>query len=329
MSRSEIAAIDIVNRDIEACWPEPGDDFVLTPYLKEISDRALAYLEAGYPVHFSGPAGTGKTTLAFLVASKLRRPVMLMHGSDDLGGADLVGSESGYSRKQVVDNYIHSVLKVDEELQKAWSDSRLTIACKTGSTLIYDEFTRSRAVANNVLLSVLEERILGLGHRKHGRSGFVDVHPDFRAIFTSNPAEYAGVHESQDALLDRLITIRVDCADRETEIAITQAKSGIAREDAEKVVDLVRELRTRRAAKLCPSLRASVMIGRVLAHRGARASYDDPIFVATCRDVLGARGSEDVDVLLQALSAPKRTTRGGSAPAVRPRRPEEMRGKDS
>ena len=29
-------------------------------------------------------------------------------------------------------------------------------------------------------------------------------------IFTSNPEEYAGVHKTQDALLDRMITIAVE-----------------------------------------------------------------------------------------------------------------------
>jgi gas vesicle protein GvpN len=283
-------------------WPEPGDDFVLTPYLKEISDRALSYLEAGYPVHLSGPAGTGKTTLAFLVASRLKRPVMLIHGNDEFGTSDLVGSESGYRKKKLVDNYIHSVFKVEEEMRTFWADSRLTTACRTGSTLIYDEFTRSRAEANNVLLSVLEERILSVGRRRQSTSELLEVHPDFRAIFTSNPEEYAGVHRMQDALFDRLINIKVDYADHETEVAITCAKSGLGRGAAEAVVTLVRGLRERRPVKNRPSLRASVMVGRILAHRRGQAHGSDPIFVSACRDVLGAYGDADLDELLRACS---------------------------
>lgn len=48
---------------------EASEDFVLTPQVRHMTERALAYLRAGYPVHFSGPAGTGKTTLALHVGS--------------------------------------------------------------------------------------------------------------------------------------------------------------------------------------------------------------------------------------------------------------------
>jgi nitric oxide reductase NorQ protein len=50
--------------------PEASDGFVITPYVKEVVDRALLYLHAGYPVHFAGPSGTGKTTLAFHLAAQ-------------------------------------------------------------------------------------------------------------------------------------------------------------------------------------------------------------------------------------------------------------------
>ncbi len=46
-------------------------DFVETPAVRSLTERAHAYLCAGYPIHFSGPAGTGKTTLAMHVAAQL------------------------------------------------------------------------------------------------------------------------------------------------------------------------------------------------------------------------------------------------------------------
>lgn len=266
--------------------PEPSRGFVATSQISGLTDRALAYLEVGYAVHFAGPAGTGKTTLAFHVAAQLGRPVILIHGDDEFGSSDLVGKSTGLHKSKVVDNYIHSVLRTEENVNTFWVDNRLTTACQHGYTLIYDEFNRSRPEANNALLSVLEERILNLPSLRTYGEGYMEVHPDFRAIFTSNPEEYAGVHKTQDALMDRLITIRVGHFDRETEIAVTMAKSGIARDDAEVAVDVVRELRGVGVNNHRPTIRACIAIGKILAHRHAHASADDLLFQGICHDVL-------------------------------------------
>ena len=273
---------------------EASEHFVLTSQVRRMAGRALAYLKAGYPVHFSGPAGTGKTTLALHVAALRGRPVTLMHGDDEFASSDLIGGDYGYKKSKLIDNFIHSVVKTEETMNTLWADSRLTLACQSGDTLIYDEFTRSRPEANNVLLSVLEERLLTLPKRRDHGDGYIEVHPDFRAIFTSNPEEYAGVHRTQDALMDRLITIRVEYYDRETEIEITRAKSGLPLDEVQVIVDIVRELRSLGVAKQGPSLRASIMIARVAVQQGAHARLGDPIFLELCRDVLGGLSAKIV-----------------------------------
>ncbi len=260
-------------------------DFVQTPLVRSLAERALCYLQAGYPIHFSGPAGTGKTTLAMHIASQIGRPVALIHGDDEFGSSDLIGGQLGYRSSRVVDNFIHSVVKTEENLSKTWIDHRLTNACKYGFTVIYDEFNRSRPEANNVLLGILEERLVELPVGRVAEA-YVHVHPDFRIIFTSNPEEYAGVHKTQDALLDRMITLSVNQYDRETEIGITAAKSGLSEEDATKIVDVVRELRHKGLAATTPTVRACIMIARVTMLRNATVSCDDPVFHETCRDVL-------------------------------------------
>ena len=174
---------------------QPRQDFVLTPAIELVCQRAEAYLEAGYACHFRGSAGTGKTTLAMHVAHRRARPVVLMFGDDEVGTSDLVGAEKGTVSTKVFDNYVRSVTKTEEYRRAQWVDSRLTTACKYGYTMVYDEFSRSRPEANNVLLTVLEERILALPGAQHGGT-FMPVHPEFRAIFTSNPEDYAGVHRT-------------------------------------------------------------------------------------------------------------------------------------
>jgi nitric oxide reductase NorQ protein len=152
--------------------------------------------------------------------------------------------------------------------------------------MVYDEFSRSPPEANNVLLTVLEEHILALPGTEHGGT-FMPVHPDFRAIFTSNPEDYAGVHKTQDALLDRMITIELDYCDRDTEVAITRARAGVDQEVAEKIVDMVRRMR-KHGMPSRPTLRASIMIARILRQRGCSFDEGDPLFVDACADVLHA-----------------------------------------
>ena len=260
-------------------------DFVQTPCVQNLSERALCYLQAGYPVHFSGPAGTGKTTLAMHVAAQLGRPVVLIHGDDEFGSSDLIGGQLGYRSTRVVDNFIHSVMKTEENVSKTWVDHRLTNACKYGFTVIYDEFNRSRPEANNVLLSVLEERLLEMPVGRVSEA-YLHVHPSFRAIFTSNPEEYAGVHKTQDALLDRMVTVTIGQYDRETEVRITAAKSGLEQDDAARIVDVVRDFRELGVLPLSPTVRACIMIAKVTALRGASVTCDDQGFLETCRDVL-------------------------------------------
>ena len=279
-------ASEVIEPEGHSIVPEPSDEFVLTPHVGALTDRALSYLDVGYAIHFAGPAGTGKTTLALHVAAQLGRPVVLIHGDDEFGSSDLIGKDSGYRKYKLIDNYIHSVVKTEESLSTLWEDHRLTTACLNGYTLIYDEFNRSRPEANNVLLSTLEGRILNLPNVRRSGEGYVRVHEDFRAILTSNPEEYAGVHKTQDALVDRLITINLGHFDRETEIQITQAKSGLPRADAERIVDIVRELRGVGVNNHRPTIRACIAIAKILAHRHSRAQIEDPTFWWVCCDVL-------------------------------------------
>jgi nitric oxide reductase NorQ protein len=265
---------------------QPSADFVETHYIRDLTDRALDYIRAGFPVHFSGPAGVGKTTLALHIAARLDRPAVLICGDHEFNSSDLVGGLYGYRKKYLKDNFIRSVLKTDESMTSHWVDNRLTTACQYGLTLIYDEFTRSRPEANNVLLSVLEERLLPLPTARGGEN-YLKVHPSFAAIFTSNPEEYAGVYKSQDALRDRMVTIELGNFDEETEVAITQAKSELSLDASRCIVSLVRKVREAKSKnKLTPTVRACIIIGKMLNLRGGVALGTNHGFKQICQDIL-------------------------------------------
>jgi len=258
---------------------------VETQYIKNLVKRVLIYIKAGYPIHFRGPAGTGKTTLAMHIAYLLGRPVVLTHGNADFTPTDMVGGLHGFREKRLVDNYIHSVRKSETATYLNWADGCVTQAVRNGYTLIYDEFTRSKPETNNILLSVLEERVLELPNVTKGEK-HVKVHPSFAAIFTSNPEEYAGVYKSQDALRDRMITIDLDFFDEETEIAITVTKSGISSDNAERIVRVVRGFRETGEYEFAPTIRSCVIIAKILKTQKAHAAKENLFFQQVCLDVL-------------------------------------------
>jgi gas vesicle protein GvpN len=271
--------------------PSPLPDFVETKYIKDVTNRALSYFKAGFPVHFRGVSGSGKTTLAMHVASKLGRPVVMIHGDEEFTTSDLVGGEHGYRFKKVVDRFVSRVLKLEEDMVKRWVDNRLTVACKYGFTLIYDEFTRSRPEANNILLSILSEKVMDLPVGRGGEDPYLRVDPNFTAIFTSNPEEYAGVHRSQDALRDRMITMDLDYFDYETEVAITQRKSKLSKKDSEKIVNIVRALRESGKCEFAPTIRGCIMIAKTLKVQDFTPAKANGAFMQICQDILASETS--------------------------------------
>ncbi len=274
--------------------------FVSTPAVERVVARALRYLQSGYSVHLRGPAGTGKTTLAVHLADLLARPMMLIYGDDEFKTSDLIGNQTGYTRKKVVDNYIHNVVKVEDELRQNWVDSRLTLACREGFTLVYDEFNRSRPEVNNVLLSALEEKLLVLPP-SNNRSEYLRVDPHFRAILTSNPEEYVGVHQTQDALMDRLITINIPEPDELTQLEILVQKTECDRASAMLIVRLVRAYRQKTGAEKASGLRSGLMLAKICQEHEILVAAENPEFRDVCADILLSRAGIALEEATKAL----------------------------
>ncbi|QFT90424.1 Denitrification regulatory protein NirQ [Bacillus sp. THAF10] len=255
--------------------------------IEELTDRTLDYLHNGFSVHFTGPTGVGKTSTAFHVAKSLGRPIVFLQGHEELSNADLLGDFNGYTKKLLVDNYIRSVMKKEETMKESFQEGLLLDAVKNGYTLIYDEFTRSKPETNNLFLAVMEEGVLPLYGSKHDEK-WVKVHEDFSIIFTSNPAEYAGVHKTQDALMDRMITIELDYMEKEMETEIVVEQTGLSADDAKKIIQFVSALRDKclSKGKQAPGIRAAIMIATILKQKEFTLSSKDENFKQLCMDVL-------------------------------------------
>ncbi len=294
--KSSLAVMDkeLAREKIEAEYLVPEVEYwVETEPVKALKERVKNWLSLKQPVHIIGPTGCGKTALSLTVAKELGRPVVWINGDESITTTDLIGGYSEVEVNTIRDKYIHNVFKDKDILKADWADNPLTLACKHGYTLIYNEFSRAKPSANNVLLSVFSEGVLELP-TQFGEERYVKVHPSFRAIFTSNPVEYAGIHRAQDALLDRMVGIYMDYYDRETEVKIVMTHAKLDVKDAAAIVDVIRRVRERLPNAEKIGTRACVMVARML--KGFK-KFDKDSVNAVLGDIIVSKTKSQEDFL--------------------------------
>lgn len=266
------------------------DRFFENEEISNLLKRGLFYARSGVPIHFQGTAGRGKTSLALEIARRLGRKVSVIAGNDWLGADDLIGRQVGQSTSSVVDKYVQRVRRSETTQRYDWQSSVLADAMQNGNTLVYDEFTRSSAKANGILLSVLEEGVL-LNTNPLAESDCITAHADFRIILTSNPSDYAGLNSTPDAFMDRMVTFRLERYSAQTESGIVAARTGLNQRISRTIVQLVHDLFRQPDEGAC-SMRAAIMIAQIAATRLRAANLSDALLSQIAADVLNGRGAE-------------------------------------
>lgn len=279
------------------------DSFFEDDAIRSLLKRAETYVAAGTCLHLSGPAGLGKTTLAMRVAERIGRPVSFMTGNQWLDASDMIGREVGQSTRTVVDKYIQSVRRTDAETRADWRASILALSMQNGYTLVYDEFTRASSEANSVLLSVMEEGVLVTTDRASKRS-YIEAHPDFRIILTSNPHDYVGVNGAPDALLDRMVTLSVPAPNAKTMAGIIALRSGLDPVTSTRIVALVQSVQQGDRTVHGSQLRAALAIARIAKYMKYTGAVGDDTLSMIATDVLVGRGWDVSTAQLAASLAP-------------------------
>jgi gas vesicle protein GvpN len=239
----------------------------------------------------------GKTSFAIKIAEEFGRPVSFMSGNEWLTSQDFIGREVGQSESTIVDKYVQSVRRTETNTRRDWKDAILAVSMRNGYTLVYDEFTRASPQANSILLPVIEEGVL-VSTDRVSHDPYIQAHPDFRIILTSNCDEYVGVNGAPDALVDRLVTLTLPELSVETLAGIASYRTGLDPYTCSRIVKLVGDLRNAVERRKASSLRSVLLIARIAASRVMVEQLDDVTLSRIAGDVLRGRGFDVADTTI-------------------------------
>jgi nitric oxide reductase NorQ protein len=191
-----------------------------SPYYQEQANEVALY-EAAYgarlPVMLKGPTGCGKSRFVEYMAWKLNKPLISVACNEDMTASDLLG------------RYLL------EPQGTRWLDGPLTTAARTGAICYLDEIVEARS-DTTVVIHPLTDHRRQLPLDKCGE--LVQAHPDFQLVISYNPGYQSVLKDLKQSTKQRFVGFDFDYPVPELEARIVAAESGLALDQAERLVQI-------------------------------------------------------------------------------------------
>ncbi len=190
------------------------------PFYQPQGDEVTLY-EAAYaarlPIMVKGPTGCGKSRFIEHMAWKLGKPLISVACNEDMTASDLVG---------------RYLLDADGT---RWLDGPLTTAARIGAICYLDEVVEARQ-DTTVVIHPLTDHRRTLPLDKKGE--LVEAHPDFQLVISYNPGYQNIMKDLKQSTKQRFAAFEFDYPTPEVEAEIVAKESGVARELAQKLVQI-------------------------------------------------------------------------------------------
>ncbi len=190
------------------------------PFYRPVGDE-IELFEAAYaarmPLMLKGPTGCGKSRLVEHMAWRLGRPLVTVACNEDMTAADLVG------------RYL-----LDAQGTR-WQDGPLTAAARMGAICYLDEIVEARQ-DTTVVIHPLTDHRRTLPLEKKGE--LVEAHPDFHLVISYNPGYQSLMKDLKQSTKQRFGALDLDHPDPDAEAEIIAQEGGVARDTADKLVQV-------------------------------------------------------------------------------------------